>query len=124
MADKNQKTKLEKDREKARFPEEHLLRAKEEFNNFLQWLFFFNNGKIQENLKHAQSKMLKYNHLVANLVILHNTNAMTKAIKKMKREGFKVTPEMLSGTAPYRTGHIDLLGSGADLVRCRSTGSS
>lgn len=83
----------------------------EEFNNFLQWLFFFNNGKIQENLKHAQSKMLKYNHLVANLVILHNTNAMTKAIKKMKREGFKVTPEMLAGTAPYRTGHIDLLGS-------------
>jgi len=43
----------------------------EEFNNFLQCVFFYNNGIVQENLRHEQSKVVKYNHLVANLNILH-----------------------------------------------------
>jgi hypothetical protein len=29
-------------------------------------------GVIAENLRHEQRKIIKYNHLVANLVILHN----------------------------------------------------
>ena len=73
-------------------------------------VFFFNSGEIQENLRHEQNKMVNYNHLVANLVILHNVNTMTKVIRQLKREGFEITDDMLAGIAPYRRDHIDLLG--------------
>ena len=82
----------------------------EEFNNFLQWIFFYNSGIIQENLRHEQVKIVKYNHLVANLIVLHNVNAMTKVLKRLKRNDFDVTPEMLAALSPYRTSHINLLG--------------
>ena len=83
----------------------------EEFNQFVQWVFFYNNGMIQENLRHAQDKMIAYNHLVANLVILHNVDSMSKAINKLKRQGFKVDAEALRSLSPYRTEHINLLGT-------------
>ena len=82
----------------------------EEFNHFLQWVFFYNNGVIQENLRHEQSKIVKYNHLVANLIILYNVNAMTRAIKRVRRDGVDVRAEHLAALSPYRTGHINLLG--------------
>ena len=76
-------------------------KSSEEFNNFLKWVFFYNNGIIQENLRHEQAKIVKYNHLVANLIILHNVNAMTKGIKKLQREGIEISSEMLGGFSPY-----------------------
>ena len=82
----------------------------EEFNNFVQWVFFYNNGVIQENFRYAQDKVTRYNHLVANLIILHNVNAMTHALNRLKREGFTVTAETLRGLSPYRNEHINLLG--------------
>jgi TnpA family transposase len=82
----------------------------EEFNNFVQWVFFYTNGQIQENLRYAQDKVISYNHLVANLVILHNVNAMSKAINRLKKKGVEITPEMMSGLSPYRNEHINLLG--------------
>jgi TnpA family transposase len=82
----------------------------ESFNNFVKWVFFCNNGEIQNNLRHQQSKMIKYAHLVANMIILHNVNNMTKVLKQLDQEGFELTPELLSGTSPYRNEHINLLG--------------
>jgi TnpA family transposase len=82
----------------------------EEFNHFIQWIFFFNNGEIQENLRYEQDKMIRFNHLVANLVILHNVNSMTRVLSELKKEGLSVTPEVLAGLSPYRTEHINLLG--------------
>ncbi len=82
----------------------------EEFNNFIQWIFFFNKGEIQENLRAEQDKMIRYSHLVANMVILYNVNAMTKTLAELKKDGLMVTPEVLRGLSPYRTEHINLLG--------------
>jgi TnpA family transposase len=82
----------------------------EAFNDFVKWIFFYNNGEVQENLRHEQNKMINYNHLVANLVILHNVNSMTKVIRRLRKEGLEITDEMLGGIAPYRRGHLDLLG--------------
>ena len=56
-------------------------RKSEAFNDFVKWVFFFNNGGIQENLRHEQNKMVNYNRPVANLAILHNVNTMAKVIK-------------------------------------------
>jgi len=82
----------------------------EEFNDFIQWVFFFNRGQIQENLRAEQEKMIRYSHLVANQVILYNVNAMTKTLLELKKDGLQVTPEALRGLSPYRTEHINLLG--------------
>ncbi len=82
----------------------------EAFNDFVKWIFFYNNGEVQENLQHEQKKMINYNHLVANLVILHNVNSMTKVIRRLRKEGLEITAEMLGGIAPYRRGHLDLPG--------------
>lgn len=83
----------------------------EEFNQFLQWVFFYDKGIIQENLRAEQSKIIKYNHLVANLIVLHNVNAMTRAFRKLKREGHQVTSELLKLFSPFRGEHINRLGS-------------
>lgn len=82
----------------------------EEYNNFMQWVFFYNNGVIRENKLHEQDKIIKFNHLVSNMVILHNVNNMTRIIGQLKREGFNVSSELLAGLSPYRWEHINLLG--------------
>src|SRR3546814_5420289 len=56
----------------------------EEFNQFIKWLFFGNQGVIAENVRHEQRKVVKYNQLVANLAILHNVEAMTGVLKEMQ----------------------------------------
>ena len=68
----------------------------EEFNNFIKWVFFFNNGEIQENLRHEQDKIVRYNHLIANQIILHNVNSMTKVLTELKKEGrFHLTAQSI-----------------------------
>lgn len=82
----------------------------EAFNDFIKWAFFGGEGKIAENREHQQQKIIKYNHLVANLLILHNVNSMTEIIKGLKEEGYAVTPEILAALGPYRTRHINRFG--------------
>jgi TnpA family transposase len=82
----------------------------EEFNGFIKWAFFGGQGIIAENIRHEQRKVIKYNHLVANMLILHNVERMTRAMKDMQAEGWALTPELLAGLAPYRIGHINRFG--------------
>lgn len=82
----------------------------EEFNNFAKWLFFGNNGVIMENMQYEQRKIVKYNHLVANMVILHNAERMTTTLKELSDSGVAITPEILAGLSPYRTSHINRYG--------------
>lgn len=76
----------------------------------MQWVFFYNNDIIQENLRHEQIKLVKCSHLVPYLIILHNVNAITKVIKQLERAGFDMSPELLAGLSPHRTSHINLQG--------------
>lgn len=82
----------------------------EEFNNFAKWSFFGNEGVIAENLRHEQRKIVKYNHLVANMIILYNVQAMSKAIKQLQAAGHQIDQAILAGLAPYRTSHINRYG--------------
>ena len=82
----------------------------EEFNQFTKWLFFGGEGVMAENVRHEQRKVIKYNQLVANLVILHNVEAMTRVLKDIQAEGFVVDAAVLGGLAPYRVEHINRFG--------------
>ncbi|PVX36703.1 MULTISPECIES: Tn3 family transposase [Janthinobacterium] len=82
----------------------------EEFNGFIKWLFFGGEGIIAENVRHEQRKVIKYNQLVANMVILHNVHEMTRLLKAIQAKGYVLTEEVLRGLAPYRKGHINRFG--------------
>ena len=82
----------------------------EEFNDFCKWLMFGGDGVIAENLRHQQQKVLKYNHLIANLTILHNVRNMSEALHSLARDGIEITPDILAGLSPYWRKHINRFG--------------
>jgi len=47
----------------------------EGFNQFAQWVYF-GADTITENVRDDQLKIIKYNHLIANLVIFHNCHTV------------------------------------------------
>ena len=81
----------------------------EGFNQFAQWVYF-GADTITENVRDNQLKIIKYNHLIANLVIFHNCHSITQALKELEAEGIKLTPELITGFSPYRTSHLNRFG--------------
>ena len=82
----------------------------EQFNDFVQWLFFGGEGVIAQNLRHEQRKIVKYNHLAANMVILHNVQTMSRVLKELQLQGVAIDAEVLGALSPYRKGHINRFG--------------
>ncbi|MES2356236.1 MAG: Tn3 family transposase [Pseudomonadota bacterium] len=82
----------------------------EGFNKFAQWVYFAAD-QIQENVRDEQLKIIKYNHLIANLLIFHNCRTMTQALKELEDEGTVLTPEILAAMNLYRTGHLSRFGA-------------
>lgn len=81
----------------------------EGFNQFAQWIHF-GADNIAENVRDDQLKVIKYNHLIANLVIFHNCHTITQALKELEAEGMTLTPELLAVFSPYRTHHLNRFG--------------
>jgi TnpA family transposase len=65
----------------------------EAFNKFAQWAFFAGGGVIAENLRDEQPKIIKYNHLVTNLLIYHNVVNMSRALARLAKNGHQVIPD-------------------------------
>ena len=66
---------------------------------------------MAENVRHEQRKVVKYNHLVANMILLNTVHKMSKLLKEMLDKGqYEISEELLSGLAPYRTSHINRFG--------------
>lgn len=82
----------------------------EQFNSFAGWSFFGGEGIIAENIRHEQRKVIKYNHLVANMIILHNVVGMTRVLQELRDEDVDITLDILGGLAPFRTAHINRFG--------------
>ena len=82
----------------------------EQFNNFVKWIFFGNDRVIAENVAYEQQKLVKYSHVVANLVMLHTLDGMTRVLWDLRAEGHTIDEELLRGLSPYRNGHINRFG--------------
>lgn len=80
------------------------------WNRFLKWVAF-GGSLIRENNRTEQRKIIRYNHLVANLVIFHNVVTITRILKQLISEGYTITAEILERIAPYQTEHINRFGS-------------
>jgi TnpA family transposase len=82
----------------------------EAWNGLIQWVAFGGDGVIRQNNREEQRKIIRYNHLVANLVVFHNVVSMTRVLQALIDEGYPVTPEIIARLAPYKTGHINRFG--------------
>ena len=71
---------------------------------------FGGGGTIADNMRKNQRKIIKYGHLVANMVILHVVANMTKVINDLIKEGREVDEHILRELSPYRTDHINRFG--------------
>jgi TnpA family transposase len=83
----------------------------EEFNQFISWVRFGDGGVIGDNLRMNQRKIIKFNHLVANMLIFHTMVHQTKAINKLNQQGIECPPEILAGMSPYWTEHVNRFGA-------------
>jgi len=79
-------------------------------NGFVQWVAFGGEGVIRQNNREEQRKIIRYNHLVANLVVFHNVVTMTRVLQGLIDEGYPVTPEIIARLSPYKTEHINRFG--------------
>jgi TnpA family transposase len=83
------------------------------FNKYAQWVAFGSAGLATAAERDEQRKMVKYNHLVANLLIFHTAVGMTRALDEIAAsgQGAAITPEALAGTSPYLNEHLNRFGS-------------
>jgi TnpA family transposase len=82
----------------------------EEFNEFIAWIRFGGGGVIADNLRFSQRKIIKFNHLLANILIFHTVVHQTKAVNKLRLEGMDIPGEVLSGFSPYWRDHLNRFG--------------
>ena len=61
----------------------------EKFNDFSALLFSGNKGVIRENDRSQQDKIIKCNHLTANMVILHTVETLSRTLTELRKEGMK-----------------------------------
>jgi TnpA family transposase len=82
----------------------------ERFNQFADFLLFGGKGVIAENVRDEQRKIIKYNHLVANLVILYTLVTMSDAMQRMADDGHTIDRSVAACLSPYQTGYINRFG--------------
>src|ERR1700733_9853332 len=82
----------------------------ERFNQFVQWIAFGGGALATEGIRDEQRKFIKYNHLVANLLIFHNVVTMSKALERLIAEGHAVDLDLIACSSPYLTGHLNRFG--------------
>ncbi len=83
------------------------------FNRYAQWVAFGSSGLTTAATRDEQRKMVKYNHLIANLLIFHTAIGMMRALDEIAADehGAAITPEALAGTSPYLNEHLNRFGS-------------
>jgi TnpA family transposase len=83
----------------------------EAFNKYAQWVLFGGDSVITEGIRDEQRKIIKYNHLLANLLIFHTLVTMTHAIRHLVDDGYPIDTEALATLSPYQTEHINRFGT-------------
>jgi hypothetical protein len=83
----------------------------ESFNDLIKWIRFGGDETLKENDRDEQRKLIKYNHLVANLIIFHNVCTLTSLLNELAKEGFEFDEETIAAISPYIREHINRFGA-------------
>lgn len=80
------------------------------FNKFAQRVYFASD-LIQENVREEQLKVIKYNHLIANLLIFHNCKSLTQALNELQDARYGIDARNSAGAesvpaAPESIRHV------------------
>src|SRR5699024_1215241 len=78
----------------------------ESYNGFAKWLGFGNAGVLADNDPDQQEKLLKFNTLLANLVIFHNAVDIMDIVRELTAAGWTITAAELAQIAPYLRAHL------------------
>jgi TnpA family transposase len=89
----------------------HATTVSERFNDFIQFVTFGNQGTIAANSRDEQRKIIKYGHLVANILIFMNVHDQSKIMNELIQEGYVITREQAACLAPYRKSNINRFGA-------------
>lgn len=82
----------------------------ESFNNLSDWIAFGSRFMAATNDTVQMEKAIKYNTLIANLVMLQNVIDISRIIKQLKKENWMISPEDTAILSPYLTGHLKRFG--------------
>lgn len=82
----------------------------EKFNEFIGWLRFGGGDVISDNMRSNQRKIIRFNHLLANMLIFHTVVYQTKGINKLRAQGVEIPDEILAGMSPYWREHLNRFG--------------
>lgn len=83
----------------------------EEFNEFIDWIAFGGGGVIGDNMECNQRKIIKFNHLVANMLIFHTVAHQTNAINTLVTSGKNIAGAVLKYIPPYWREHLNRFGT-------------
>lgn len=81
----------------------------EAWNGFIQWVAF-GGDKLRKADRSDQKKIILYNHLVSNLIVLYNTVHLTKSLNVFALQKKPIDLESLRHISPYRPGNINRFG--------------
>ncbi|MFD5029343.1 Tn3 family transposase [Streptomyces sp. NPDC058405] len=81
----------------------------EVFHKFSNWLMFASDV-LQDNDPVHQEKIIKFNELLANCLIFHTAQDITKVVNDLVDEGWEVDPVDLATVTPYITSKIRRFG--------------
>lgn len=83
----------------------------ESFNRLVKWLAFGGEHQaIGVNNRDEQRKRIKYNHLVANCVILHNVAEISRILNQLGQQNITFEAAAIASLSPYPTGHLNRFG--------------
>ena len=82
----------------------------EAFHRFSKWLLFGGQGVMRSNDPADYEKIVHYNELVANAVMLQTVADQTQVIRQLIEEGYPVRAEDLQRLSPYATQHLKRFG--------------
>ena len=82
----------------------------ESFHQFSNWMFFRGDETIRENDPEMQERIVKYNHLLANAVILQNAADLETVVAALRKEGTSIDKETVNGMSPYMVRNLKRFG--------------
>jgi TnpA family transposase len=84
----------------------------ESFNRLAKWLSFGGEQQVlTSNNRDELRKRIKYNHLVANCLILYNVSEISRILNELAGQGYRFSADAIARLSPYLTEHINRFGA-------------